>query len=198
MKVVGVGCGPGMLTLDAIKEIAGAKKIYGSRRAIDIANKHIAEGCEVIEIEDYAKLREEKSDAVALSTGDPLLAGLSYLGGDIVPGISSMQVAFARLRLPLSGSSIVIAHGTGHEAAIDETVAELKRCKIVFIVAEPGFEVRKLASGLTENEMNVNIAVCQDLGYESEKISVGTTLLPPVADSRLFCLVVGKWRGGIT
>ena len=101
MKVVGVGCGPGMLTMAAIKEIAGAKRIYGSRRAIDIADGHITKGCEVIEIEDYAKLRENKGDAVVLSTGDPLLAGLGYLGGEIVPGISSMQVAFARLQLPI-------------------------------------------------------------------------------------------------
>lgn len=194
MKVVGVGCGPGMLTMAAIKEIAVAKKIYGSKRAIDIAYGHIAKGCEVIEIEDYAKLRKYKSNAVVLSTGDPLLAGLGYLGDDIVPGISSMQVAFARLKLPLSVSSIVVAHGTGHDTAIGETVTELKRGKIVFIVTDPGFDILKLANVLLMSELNVNIAVCQDLGYVGEKISVGTSLLPPAADSRLFSLVIGNWE----
>ena len=194
MKVVGVGCGPDMLTVAAIKEIAGAKKIYGSKRAIDIAYEHIARGCEVLEIEDYRKLRENQSDAVILSTGDPLLAGLGYLGGDIVPGISSMQVAFARLGLPLSISSIVIAHGTGHDTAISETIIELKRDKIVFIIADPGFDIMKLANVLLTDGLNVNIAVCQDLGYESEKRSIGTSVMPPVADSRLFCLVAGNWK----
>ena len=194
MKVIGVGCGPGMLTVAAIKEIACAKKIYGSKRAIDIAHEHIARGCEVIEIEDYRKLRENKSDAVILSTGDPLLAGLGYLGGDIIPGISSMQVAFARLGLPLSSSSIVIAHGTGHDTAMSETIIDLKRDKIVFIIADPGFDIVKLASVLQASGLNVNIAVFQDLGYKNEKISIGTSLTPPVADSRLFCLVVGNMK----
>ena len=37
MKIVGVGCGPGMLTEQAIREISRASLIYGSDRAIDLA-----------------------------------------------------------------------------------------------------------------------------------------------------------------
>ena len=92
----------------------------------------------------------------------------------------------------------MVAHGTGHDTAINETIVELKRGKIVFIVADPGYEIRKLVNALLMSKLNVDIAVCQDLGYKSEKISVGTTLLPPVVDSRLFCVVIGKNRGAVT
>lgn len=196
MKVVGVGCGPGMLTLAAIKEISTAKRIYGSSRAIAIVKEHIPVDCHVMEIEDYSKLREIRDDSVVLSTGDPLLAGLGYLGGTIVPGISSMQVAFARLRLPLAGASVVVAHGTDHDMAISQAISELKAGKTIFVITDPGFDVNRLAKALLSNEMDLNIAVCQDLGYDSEKIVTGTSSCPPAAGSGLFCLVIGDLKSG--
>jgi hypothetical protein len=37
MRIVGVGCGPGMLTEEAIHALKDARRVYGSRRAIEIA-----------------------------------------------------------------------------------------------------------------------------------------------------------------
>ncbi|MDG6251203.1 MAG: cobalt-precorrin-7 (C(5))-methyltransferase, partial [Methanocalculus sp.] len=45
MKVVGVGCGDGMLTEEAIAAIQGARLIYGSSRAIERVRHHISPGC---------------------------------------------------------------------------------------------------------------------------------------------------------
>ena len=87
-------------------------------------------------------------DAVVLSTGDPQLAGLGYLGGEIVPGISSLQVAAARLGIPLERISVVVAHGKEHERALAEVAAEVELGKIVFIVADPKFSIAALASAL--------------------------------------------------
>ncbi|WP_243671176.1 hypothetical protein [Methanoculleus chikugoensis] len=88
MKIVGgVGCGPGMLTPEAATVIAGASLVYGSARAIALARDAIAPGSEVHEIEDYRSLRSLPAHAVVLSTGgDPMLAGLGYLPGEVVPG----------------------------------------------------------------------------------------------------------------
>lgn len=41
MKIVGVGCGPGMLTEEAISAIESADLIYGSERALELASAHI-------------------------------------------------------------------------------------------------------------------------------------------------------------
>ena len=54
-----------------------------------------------------------------------MLAGLGYLPGEVVPGISSLQVAAARLHIPLSYIVVIVAHGRGHEKAMQETVEEI-------------------------------------------------------------------------
>jgi len=86
MIIVGVGAGPGMLTLEAIKALGEASLIYGSQRSIDLVRDHIPPGCTVKIIKDYKKLRELPEQALVLSTGDPMLSGLGYLGGQGHPG----------------------------------------------------------------------------------------------------------------
>ena len=90
--VVGVGCGPGMLTERAIAIIRDAELIYGSKSAIERAAPHICSGCVVRTITDYKALRKLPENAVVLSTGDPMLAGLGYLGGEVISGISSSTI----------------------------------------------------------------------------------------------------------
>jgi cobalt-precorrin-7 (C5)-methyltransferase len=191
MKVVGVGCGPGMLTEQAIAAISRATILFGSKRAIALASAHIPEGCRV---EEMTTFRPEQipGDAVVLSTGDPQLAGLGYLGGEIVPGISSLQVAAARLGIPLERISVVIAHGKEHERALAEVAAEVELGKIVFIVADPKFSITALAGALTGSGEEILVAVCEDLGYPGERILIGTITGPPVPFSRLFSVLVGR------
>jgi len=188
--VVGVGCGPGMLTMEAIREIGKARRVYGSRRSIELAREYMPEGCVAEEVTDYSRIRELPDDAILLSTGDPMLSGLGRYGSRVVPGISSMQVAFARLRLPLDKASIVDAHGISSEMAISGAIDDLARGKIVFIVADPAFDVKGLARIMRQRGLDCMIAVCEDLGYESERIEAGTATSPPEAKSRLFSIVV--------
>jgi len=195
MKIVGVGCGPGLLTDQAIRIIRQAKTVYGSSRAIEIAREHIPTGCRVRSISDFRNLAHLPDDAVVLSTGDPMLAGLGYLAGDIVPGISSLQVAAARLRFPLSKAAVVVAHGHGHEKAMQETGEEIKRGKIVFLLADPKFDVPELyrrlgAMGLSAQ---MKIAICENLGYPDERIATGDSTSPPVPEGDLYVLVIGSF-----
>ncbi|MDD1724464.1 MAG: SAM-dependent methyltransferase, partial [Methanospirillum sp.] len=111
MKIVGTGCGPGMLTEMAIEEIKKAGMIVGSKRAIDLASHYIPPGCDTRIIEDYKSLRSLPDSAVLLSTGDPMLSGLGYLGGDVIPGISSVQYGAAKTGVSLTGLVIISAHG---------------------------------------------------------------------------------------
>ncbi len=193
MKIVGVGCGPGMLTEEAIVAIEGATAIYGSDRAIDIARPHISPGCPVKTIDDYKSLRELTGDFVILSTGDPMLAGLGYLNGDVTPGISSLQIAAARLRIPLARVAVVVAHGTGHESAIRDTLGELGRKKIVFMLTDPKFDVSVLNEKLGAAAGPVRIAICENLGYPEERIVTGPLSSPPRPESGLYVLVLGDF-----
>lgn len=190
MKIVGVGCGPGMLTAEAARVIAGASLIYGSDRAIALAGEAITPGCEVHEIAGYRSLRSLPAHAVVLSTGDPMLAGLGYLPGDVVPGISSLQVAFARLKVPLTKAAAVSAHGKDHARSIAEACDEVLRGRVVFLIADPAFSVEALAAALPPE---TRLAVCEDLGYPTERIVVGTAAKPPAPRGDLFVVVTGEF-----
>ncbi|MDD1716436.1 MAG: cobalt-precorrin-7 (C(5))-methyltransferase [Methanolinea sp.] len=195
MKIVGVGCGPGMLTEEAARAVSKASSLYGSRRAIELAKEHIQEGCHVQEITDYRSLRTLPRDSVILSTGDPMLAGLGYLEGDVIPGISSLQVALARMHLPASRISVVVAHGRDHENAFLEACQETVRGKVVYLLADPSFDIPMLAGRLLECSPAATITLCEDLGYPQERIVTGTVDSPPVPRSGLFSLIIDPGAG---
>jgi cobalt-precorrin-7 (C5)-methyltransferase len=184
-----------MLTEQAAQVIRSARSIYGSSRAIEIVQKLIPPNCTVRSISDYRNLSQLPENAVVLSTGDPMLAGLGYLPGEVVPGISSLQVAAARLHLPLSRVAVIVAHGRGHDRAMQETIEELRREKIVFLIADPRFDVNELyrrigPMGLSET---LRIAVCENLGYPDERIQTGDLVAPPQPDADLYSLVIGQF-----
>ena len=196
MKIVGVGCGPGMLTEQAAQAIKSARSIYGSGRAIELVQKIIPKNCTVRSISDYRNLSQLPESAVVLSTGDPMLAGLGYLKGEVIPGISSLQLAAARLHIPLSRVAVIVAHGRGHEKAMHDTVEELRRDRIVFLIADPKFDVlelyrRLMATGLSSP---VSVAVCENLGYPDEKITTDDLAVPPLPESDLYSLVIGTFE----
>ncbi len=192
MKIVGVGCGPGLLTEEAIRVLAGARRVYGSRRAIEIAGHALPRSCEVREIREFGSL-DIPADAILLSTGDPMLAGLGDRDGEVIPGISSLQLACARLRIPLVKVSAVDGHGRDPGEAIARSVEEVRRRRIVFLLPDPSFPVGDLASAIREEGIDCSIALCEDLGYPAERVTVGTPGRPPVVRSQLFSLVVGRF-----
>ncbi|MDH7509544.1 MAG: cobalt-precorrin-7 (C(5))-methyltransferase [Methanolinea sp.] len=198
MKIVGVGCGPGLLTSQAIREISEARQVYGSGRAIDLARAFIRPDAVVHEIEDYRTLRDLPAGAVVLSTGDPMLAGLGYLPGEVIPGISSLQLALARLHIPMQEVSVVVAHGRNHGRALADLHSEVERGKTVFLIADPGFDVGSCAGTLLDIPGEIAIILCEDLGYPGERIEAGTRMNPPSPRSDLFSLIIrpkGKNRG---
>ncbi|ABS55741.1 precorrin-6y C5,15-methyltransferase (decarboxylating), CbiE subunit [Methanoregula boonei 6A8] len=195
MKIVGVGCGPGLITEQAVQVIRSARLIYGSGRAIEMVQKLIPPTCVVRSISDYRNLAQLPENAVVLSTGDPMLAGLGYLPGEVVPGISSLQVAAARLHLPLSRVAVIVAHGRGHDRAMQETIEELRREKVVFLIADPRFDVDELYRRLGTMGLpgQIRIAVCENLGYPDEQILTGDLAAPPLPDADLYSLVIGQF-----
>ena len=193
MKIIGVGCGPGLLTEQAIKELKAARNVYGSERSIGLARPHLSASCRVRSIDDFKNLGRLPQDSVILSTGDPMLAGLGYLPGEVVPGISSLQLATSRLHLPLSRVSVVVAHGRGHEKGMADTIEEVKRCKIVFLLADPKFDTEELYARLRHLSLPLQIAVCENLGYPEEKIAIGPVGSPPPASAALYSLVIGNF-----
>jgi cobalt-precorrin-7 (C5)-methyltransferase len=188
-----------MATEEAIAIIKSARQIYGSRQAIERVASHIQADASICSSYDKKVLAELPDDAVVLSTGDPLMAGLGSLPSAVVtPGISSMQRACARLNLSWEELCIVNAHSTDHESAILRVTRAITDSYTVFIIADPKFQIFSLAEALTHIGSDICIAVCEDLGYPHERIACGTVHDPPAAMSSLFCVLV--WldtpRGG--
>jgi cobalt-precorrin-7 (C5)-methyltransferase len=193
MKIIGVGCGPGLLTEQAIKELRKAWNVYGSGRAIELARPYLAPQASVKSIDDFKALHKLPADAVVLSTGDPMLAGLGYLTGEVIPGISSCQLALSRLHIPQSRVAIVVAHGRGHEKGMQETLEEVQRGKIVFLLADPKFDLPELYRRLAGHGMPLQVSLCENLGYKDEKIITAPIQSPPVKTADLYSVVIGNF-----
>ncbi len=191
MKIVGVGAGPDLLTLEAISAIKSARIIFGSRRAMELAKKHIK--CEVCEIEDYT-LKSLPHDAVVLSTGDPMLSGLGKFAGEgdiVIPGISSLQLACSRLRMDAEGMGVITAHSRDIDLVKSRLIMEIKGGKNVFLLPDAAFGVNELVSLLKSNGLSGRkIWIFENLAYPDEHISEGTTERPPVAGSDLYCIII--------
>ncbi len=190
MKIVGVGAAPDLLTEEAITAIENAEVIFGSKRAIELAKEHIR--CEAFELKDYT-LRSLPENAVVLSTGDPMLSGLGKYakeGDEIIPGISSLQLACARLRIDTDSLVVITAHSRDIESAGSRLLMELKNGKNVFLIPDTSFGVDEIAALLKSGGLHRNISVCERLGYPDERIAKGNSENPPHAESRMYCIVI--------
>ena len=190
MKIVGVGAGPNLLTLEAISAIENAGIIFGSRRAIELAKVHIK--CEAHELQDFT-LKSLPRDAVVLSTGDPMLSGLGKFAkkGDVViPGISSLQLACSYIRLDVEGLAVITAHSRDIDEVKTCIIRELDQGKNVFLLPDAAFGVNELASLLKQRGLLRKIWVFENIGYPDERISEGTTENPPAASFGLYCMMI--------
>ena len=190
MIIVGVGAGPQMLTAEAAQAIARARQIYGSKRAIDLVREHIAADCSVRVIEDYKRLGDLSEDAVVLSTGDPMLSGLGYLKGRVIPGISSLQLACARLKISQLKVVPITVHGRSLDP--DAIAFELRRGKCVFLLTDGGTDLEGLCRFLQSQGLHREVAALSDLGYPEERIERGSTACPPRAPG-LSCVFIGEF-----
>ncbi len=190
MKIVGVGAGPGLLTEKAIFAIENARTIYGSKRAIEIVKKHIK--CNAHEITDFT-LKSLPGDAVVISTGDPMLSGLGKFAGyndEIIPGISSLQLACSHLCVDIETISVITAHSRDIDEAKAHLIMELKNGKNVFLLPDPLFGVNEVAEIMRVQGFHRNISICERLAYPDERISKGTTQYPPTVNSELYCIMI--------
>ncbi len=173
--IVGVGCCPGHMTERAMEELKRAEVVFGSRRALEIAKGYIRG--EVVELKrfDEETMREieelgKRKRVAVLSTGDPMVVGLGKrLRGDVVPGISSVQLALARLGLDLSEVIVFDCHGRNRDV-------EMLPGRKLLILADRSFDVKRFEK----------YVVLENLGYENERICENCEI-----KSNLVIVVVG-------
>jgi cobalt-precorrin-7 (C5)-methyltransferase len=175
-----IGCGPGSvdcLTGEAIRAIESAEVLVGAKRLLDMfpdgAAERIEAGAYVDRaLDEIGALHISKKVAV-LVTGDPGVCSLAQpiirqFGRQacrIIPGISSVQVAFARVGIDWYGAKLISIHGREPDTSIESLAAEHK----IAVLTEGSASlpwIAELAAGMTD----ARVFLCEDLTLETERV----------------------------
>ena len=178
--IIIAGCGPGSpdyLTPAARKAIEQADVLIGAGRLLDLFPGHDAEkivvGSDVGTILGEIVTRRRKR-IVVLVTGDPGLCSLARPvlkrfgrhACEVIPGVSSVQVAFARIGLDWLDARIIDAHGDDP----DLKQATLMREDKIAIFAGRTEAIKWIAGLAKVVGEGRRIYLCENLTLEDEKI----------------------------
>lgn len=211
-KVFLVGAGPGSkeyVTLAAKKAVRKATLVIGAQRALELFKEDIkgetcilrAQNLDEVLQRTLASAQEERPVAL-LSTGDPTFFGLLRpllqrspvdLEIELVPGISSIQVCAARLKICLDEVEYADFHGSLSARKKHKLVGAIRRKKIVIILPDPkSFQPNKIAEYLMKAgiDRRTPAAVCENLTYPSEKISEGDLSTLSIKQFAPMCIMV--------
>jgi cobalt-precorrin-7 (C5)-methyltransferase len=203
-KIIIVGCGPGAtdyITPAALAAAARADVLIVSRRLKDlfpeIGAERIDSGTDVAGILDsIASRRDDGRQVVLLATGDPGLFSLAkpVIGRfgrencEVIPGISSIQIAFARLCLDWQDARIISAHAGDPEA----TAADLHAAGKIAVLGGREAALAWIAELLRELGSGRRIFLCEDLTLPGERIRevVPEELTGLPVSSRVIVLII--------
>ncbi len=123
--------------------------------------------------------REREKRVVVLASGDPNFYGIARtivekIGKDsveILPAVSSMQLAFARIKEPWDDAYLASVHARPIENIIDAARSERK----IGLFTDDKNTPAKVASTLLSNGIaDCRVFVCENLGGEGERITETT------------------------
>lgn len=206
-RIIVAGIGPGnpdYMVPEAQKAIRNAKVLVGGSRALSQFGSKVegqatmAIKGDIVAVMDFIAEKLQEDDVVTMVSGDPgyfsLLDALRrYFPEEIIrviPGISSMQLAFARLALPWHEADLLSFHGRrpGAEKLVYAagrllgmlTDRKFNSCTIPRLLVEMGWP------------KETELAICTRLSYDDEQII--RTTLAGAADHEAYghCILVVK------
>lgn len=183
IAVVGIGLdGERGLTSEAKLIVERATVLAGSKRHLGYFPQHPALKISLANlktgIEAIARLNSDSNLIAVLASGDPLFFGIGRLllehfdasQIEFLPHITSVQLAFSRLKLPWQDAELVSVHGR----STDELVKLLKQGKDKIAILTDSINnpaaIAKLYLAL-ELSLDYSFHVCENLGDVSEKLS---------------------------
>jgi len=183
-KITIVGCGPGSkkyLTGHALQQINNADVLIGSRRLLSLfpdadADTYILNKNYKLLITQIVSLSKSKS-VVVLVSGDPgffsygklIINKVGIENCEVIPGVSSVQLAFAKIGRSWNDACFMSLHGrTGRIASVIKNVKENYK---VAVLTDNSNNVRVIARRLLEEGLkDRKIFVCENLSLEKERI----------------------------
>lgn len=215
IHVIGIGVGGRRSLNGAALDIIGkAGLLVGGRRHLDEFPESKAKKSYVTgSLEDAARsIREHaakgaKGGVAVLATGDPLLYGIAgYIVRkfgkgrvNIIPNVSVVQEAFARIKESSNGVKVVSAHG--READFRSLASDVLDNDRVAIFTDPGNSPARIAKELLARGVGDRKAyVCESLGTDKEKVIRGTlkalSSKKAFASLNILILIKDKNEGG--
>lgn len=203
-KIIIVGCGPGAesyITPAAREAARKADVLIVSRRLKDLFPEVVAERIDSgTDIEGTIGLMAARRDAglqvVLLATGDPGIASLAQPvirrfgreNCEVVPGVSSIQVAFARLGVAWEDARIVSAHSRDPE----ESAADLRDAGKLAILGGREGSLHWAAGLIPELGSGRRVFLCEELTLAGERVREvrADELLNVPVSSRAIILVI--------
>lgn len=207
-KIYIIGIGPGSseyLTKKAVDTVKTSDYTVGSTRAIDLfddVNNKIAFNVKDLldKLEKGVDLAIEGNTVSILSTGDPGFSGVLNTvlrianeknfpeeKIEVIPGISSLQLAAARNHIQWDNANVMTFHGREN---IEDILKVINNGKTT--IALPSKKVRDMAQFLLDNGVDEHreVVVCERLSYDDEKIVRST--LKDIANSEFtyMCIMV--------
>lgn len=197
------GCGPGALELvtpAARHAIEHAEVLVGASRLLDafpdVKAERIAVGTDIPKVLDEIAQRFGHRKIVVLVTGDPGLCSLARpvirrFGRSacrVIPGISSVQAAFASVGVDWLGARILSSHDRAPDI---DPVSLIRARKLAVLAGNPATAewVEELGRNLTATH---EIFVCENLTLPEEKVRQVDTLQSMKLASRSIVLFIRK------
>lgn len=195
VNLIGIGPeGAAGLSEELRELIARADEVWGGERLLDawpdISARRVPLGGGLMETLQNLKERPPQRKVVILASGDPLFYGvaasvLKILPEDevrIYPQVSSLQIAFARVRLPWQDAALTSAHAR----PVCEVIGLARRYPKLGILTDPVQTPAWIAAQLLAARVpDCRAVVCENLGHSDERITdtrlvelVGKTFSP--------------------
>lgn len=179
--IVGVlDSGERSLTPDSLRLINQAEVLIGSRRLLSFfpataAKKHILSSG-LSKTLDLVRKNLGRNLVVLLASGDPNFFGISrYMGEqlgkertEIIPNLTSLQLAFARIKEPWDDAVLVSAHARPIETIV---AAARKNSKLGILTDDVNTPAAIARALLAEGLEHFTAFVGHNLGGEKEKVS---------------------------
>jgi precorrin-6y C5,15-methyltransferase (decarboxylating) CbiE subunit len=183
-KIYVVGTGPGSrdyLTPAAEAAVERADVLIGGRRALSLFDSDKPKKVMNRDLDGVISfIRENRKKRIAvLTSGDPgfysiltkLLEAFPREDLEVIPGVSSMQLCFARMREPWGNAVFLSLHGRDAESIMEE-MSDVKTLVFLLDSATPPQMIAKI---LLQRDMGDRRAVVgENLGSSNEKLTDAT------------------------
>jgi precorrin-6Y C5,15-methyltransferase (decarboxylating) len=195
IHVIGIGFRP--LEKRAKDVVLQSEAVLANSRLLDVFKKYdeyesvkdkiIVHGS-VYETLDYIGDNYKKQKISLMAAGDPMFFGIGRLvterfGKDdveVFPDLSSLQVAFSKIRETSNGAYFISFHGGPDPAKRRKLEYELKdipgllgQYQKLGILTDKVNSPEKIAGAVIERTA-LKVYVCEKIGYDDEKITEGT------------------------